>query len=141
MKCNETAEAGSERGSVEMIQDRIREASQQSSNARIARLTGFNCETVRRYLGSGTPSLAFVLKVCEVWNLRADWLLFGTTPRARAEQFLESDGSHDPESAVALVRQLLEHASSVEDRSRNSGRALPSVRRAVPHRLSVTTGS
>ena len=49
--------------------------------AEIGRRTALPSESVRRYMTNGAPSLGFVAKVCEVWDLNANWVLFGLGPR------------------------------------------------------------
>lgn len=74
---------------IRALQSRIRAAAAFASNAEIARRTGFNTETVRRYLGPGVPALPFILEVCAVWRLNANWLLFGIDPQHSADSLSE----------------------------------------------------
>lgn len=68
---------------MDSLKARIRQALAPSSCAEIARRTGFNKETVRRYCccDNGIPSLAFIMKLCAEWDLNANWVMFGQEPR------------------------------------------------------------
>ena len=59
---------------IASVQDRIREGTDNETYRDLAHVTGCNSETVRRYMTTGTPSLAFIMAV---WNLSANWVLFG----------------------------------------------------------------
>lgn len=63
----------------EAIRERLREACRGRSLRRIADETGFNHETVRRYLKgeSGIP-VSFVVQVRQCTGVSAQWLLCGS---------------------------------------------------------------
>lgn len=53
---------------------------------RIADRTGFNSESIRRWLcGINDPKLAFIIRVCQVYELNPAYLLMGEMPTRTAE--------------------------------------------------------
>lgn len=64
-------------GAVEGISARLRESVGALPIARVAELTGFHPEAVRRYLSGARPPLWFVRTFCGVMNVNAHWLLCG----------------------------------------------------------------
>jgi transcriptional regulator with XRE-family HTH domain len=51
------------------------------SFVKVANRTGFHSESVRRWLGGDCdPKLVFIMRVCEVYGISANYLLFGTAP-------------------------------------------------------------
>lgn len=79
---------------------RLREAVAGRSNRFVATHTGYNEETVRRYLRDGGPSAEFLAAVCRVFGVNAEWLLLGNgsiRPTARTDggaAMSESDQDH-----------------------------------------------
>ncbi|MBX3385387.1 MAG: hypothetical protein KF768_02325 [Phycisphaeraceae bacterium] len=59
------------------ISDRLALAFEGVPTPRLAKLTGFNHETVRRYLSGQNPPLRFVMSVCERFDLNPNWVLLG----------------------------------------------------------------
>ncbi len=59
------------------IVDRMNDTADGLTNAAVADRTGFNQETVRRYLISGPPGAEFLRAFCKAFNVSADWLLLG----------------------------------------------------------------
>lgn len=64
-------------GATQSLRDRLHIAMRGHSCRAIARLTEHNPETVRRYMATGTPSVVFLIRVCDVTGVRAEWLLLG----------------------------------------------------------------
>ena len=73
---------------------RIRRGTGLSNYSKLARATGCNAETVRRYMTTGVPNLAFIKAVCQSWNLSANWVLFGVGPK------------HDLYSTSHVIREI-----------------------------------
>lgn len=63
------------------LTERLRQTTEGHSYAHVARVTGCNSETVRRYLNGGTPSVEFIAAVAAHFHVSADWLLLGRGPR------------------------------------------------------------
>lgn len=59
------------------LAQRLRDAVGSRSNRFVATVTGYNEETVRRYLRDGGPSAEFLASVCREFGVSADWLLLG----------------------------------------------------------------
>ena len=62
------------------LAQRLRDAVGSRSNRFVATITGYNEETVRRYLRDGGPSAEFLASVCREFGVSADWLLLGLGP-------------------------------------------------------------
>ena len=62
------------------LAQRLRETVGARSNRFVATVTGYNEETVRRYLRDGGPSAEFLAAVCREFGVSADWLLLGIGP-------------------------------------------------------------
>ncbi len=62
------------------LAQRLRDAVGSRSNRFVATVTGYNEETVRRYLRDGGPSAEFLASVCREFGVSADWLLLGAGP-------------------------------------------------------------
>jgi len=43
--------------------------------------SGVHCETVRRYLRHGRPSIFFVASLCRAMNISPEWMFLGTGPK------------------------------------------------------------
>ncbi|MFG0275287.1 MAG: helix-turn-helix domain-containing protein [Phycisphaerales bacterium] len=67
------------------LHDRICSVVEGLSFRELAECTGLNAETIRRYVRGADPSVAFIARLCEVFDLSAEWLLFGRGPRDRAD--------------------------------------------------------
>lgn len=68
------------------LAQRLRDAVGSRSNRFIATVTGYNEETVRRYLRDGGPSAEFLASVCREFGVCADWLLLGVGPMRPANR-------------------------------------------------------
>lgn len=66
------------------LAQRLRDAVGSRSNRFVATITGYNEETVRRYLRDGGPSAEFLASVCREFGVSADWLLLGMGPMRHA---------------------------------------------------------
>ncbi len=97
------------------IRDRLRLAIGEERYAEIGRRTGFPSETVRRHLTRGAPSLTFVARVCEVWDLNANWVLFGLGPRDRRNLTAHVVCELKPEGLAELLGRLLRSAEATGD--------------------------
>lgn len=62
------------------LAQRLRDAVGSRSNRFVATVTGYNEETVRRYLRDGGPSAEFLASVCREFGVCAEWLLLGAGP-------------------------------------------------------------
>jgi DNA-binding phage protein len=113
---------------VAELRSRIRLVSRNASVAEIARTTGFKGETVRRYLSCTTPSLPFIMKVCEVWELNANWLIFGIGPRYALD--LDELPEHGPQADAFIVENI---ARLLQQTGRQGVR--------TPHRYVAAAGS
>ncbi len=82
------------------LTERLRQTTQGHSYAHVARVTGCNSETVRRYLNGGTPSVEFIAAVAAQFHVSADWLLLGRGPRRPTAATSQSQA---PPEAVAGV--------------------------------------
>lgn len=51
----------------------------------LAARTGYNRETVRRYLRGGMPPVGFIVTVSVVFDCSLNWLLLGCPPRAASD--------------------------------------------------------
>lgn len=60
---------------------RLTDLTKDDTIASLADETGFNRETVRRYLSRGRPSAEFVRVLCEAKGVSANWLLLGQGKR------------------------------------------------------------
>lgn len=67
------------------ISERLHQVLGEATFADIARATGCNSETVRRYMRGGTPSVEFVIGVGRHYGVSLDWLLLGQGTRSRPE--------------------------------------------------------
>lgn len=63
------------------LRARLREVLRAHSFAEIAKVAGVSAESARRYCTCATPSVQFLGAICRHWNINANWLLFGHTPR------------------------------------------------------------
>lgn len=59
------------------IRDRLGFALGSQSNRSVARRTGYNTETVRRYRQTGNTKATFIASVALAYGINADWLLTG----------------------------------------------------------------
>lgn len=59
------------------LHDRMRMVVGNRTYAAVARATGCNDETVRRYLSGGRVSVDFIIALAECYGVSADWLLLG----------------------------------------------------------------
>lgn len=89
------------------IKDRLREGTEHATYAYIARRTRHNPETVRRQLVEGTPSTLLLCRICQAWNLNANWLLFGVEPRYEQDPLAQlSSWLADDDAADAFIELL-----------------------------------
>src|SRR5690242_12763922 len=66
------------------LSERLRVVCGDFSFAEFARWTGFNHETVRRYVqGESSPSPVFLAVLCDTFGYSPEWLLMGTGPERR----------------------------------------------------------
>ncbi len=65
----------------EDVAARMQEACGELSFSEIARRTGSNRETVRRYMTQGKPTVAFVAAICEHFGISPTWLILGRGPK------------------------------------------------------------
>ncbi len=66
------------------ISARVRSAVAGLKYSEVARQTGFNDETTRRYLrGHARPSVEFLVSLCTTMDISPDWLLLGKGPKRR----------------------------------------------------------
>lgn len=87
------------------LQERLQSVCRPFSFREIADLTGSNHESVRRYLNGQNPGVLFVIRLCEVLHISADWLLLGRgTPMYLAESAKVND-----ESLTRTLDALGEH--------------------------------
>ncbi len=71
----------SEDAGIAGVRLRIRQGTGIANYRELARATGCNAETVRRYMTVGVPNLGFIMAVCKSWNISANWVLFGVGPQ------------------------------------------------------------
>ena len=64
---------------------RLKDAVGPISYADLADRTGYNRETVRRFMRGGTPSVGFVVAVSVEFDCSLNWLLLGYPPRAAGD--------------------------------------------------------
>lgn len=58
-----------------LLASRLRSVFGAISNREIASRTNHNHETVRRFMASGSPSVAFLVEVARAYGVSVDWLL------------------------------------------------------------------
>jgi len=95
------------------LHDRICEVVRGLSFRELAEVTGLNAETIRRYVRGADPSVAFVTRLCDAFDLSAEWLLHGRGPQDRgaaAEHALRSAGY--ARLLAALADRLEERAEA-----------------------------
>lgn len=102
----------------------------------IARLTGTNPETTRRYMRSGCPSAQFVARFAEAFQVSTDWLLLGVKSSQIEAAPLKSKGE-----AGSPVEALKEVVARAGERSRPVRRGVLSrPTRAAPRRAATGGG-
>ena len=76
-----------DREELRALSVRVAQACGRLSIRRLARLTGMNAESVRRYRRGDKPSALFLLRLCGVLHLSAEWVLTGRgRPEAAGDQ-------------------------------------------------------
>jgi transcriptional regulator with XRE-family HTH domain len=89
------------------IVERFRSACAGISPTQVARLTGCNKETVRRYLnGQSTPSAEAIAGVCSALGVSADWLLLGRGDPGRTHLLSVMESRPAREALCALASEL-----------------------------------
>ena len=102
------------------VRGRLREACQGRSIRQVADETGFNHETVRRYLkGDGSIPVSFVVAVVESTGVSAEWLLNGSKGVVVVTKdrltLLESI-----EGKARAVSEMMNHFARSEDNVRSA---------------------
>jgi len=91
----------------------------------LARATGQNAETVRRYMKGAMPSMQFLGMVCEVFEVEPQWLLLGEGPRERSAAVdADPDETGTPPILLAIkagVDQLNRRMDVIESALRAQG--------------------
>ena len=110
------------------ISRRFREVAGELTFREVARLTGSNWETTRRYMRSGSPSVRFLARFAEAFGVTADWLLRGVSPEMH----------HEPPARaktppLRLTVEMTNGRLRLTDADANTGRASRS-RRTAPRR-------
>ncbi len=77
-------EARSPQATARTISNRLRRAGGTIPVSRIAAMTGFNAETVRRYMRTNAASVWFLHSFCRVMDVNMRWLLMGEGPMRTA---------------------------------------------------------
>jgi len=94
----------------------------------LARATGQNAETVRRYMKGAMPSMQFLGMVCEAFEVEPQWLLLGEGPRERsATTETQPDEAGVPRILLAIkagVDQISQRLDTIESALR-AQRILP----------------
>jgi len=67
------------------LHERINAVVEGFSIREIAECVGLNAETVRRYVRGAEPSVEFVARLCEAFEIASEWLLFGAGPMRKDE--------------------------------------------------------
>ena len=92
------------------LHDRINSVVAGLSFREVAELTGLNAETIRRYVRGADPSVAFIARLCEVFELSAEWLLFGRGPRDRDDALEHTLRTAGDARLLAALADRLDHA-------------------------------
>lgn len=92
------------------LHDRINSVVAGLSFRELAELTGLNAETIRRYVRGAEPSVAFIARLCEVFGLSAEWLLFGRGPCLRDEAVEHALRTAGYSRLLAALADRLDHA-------------------------------
>jgi transcriptional regulator with XRE-family HTH domain len=91
------------------LNDRINSIVAGLSFRELAELTGLNAETIRRYVRGADPSVAFIARLCEVFELSAEWLLFGRGPRDREDALEHTLHAAGHARLLAALADRLDH--------------------------------
>lgn len=92
------------------ILTRLNQACQGYSIIRVARLTGHNPETTRRYLrGMARPTCEFVSLVGQSTGCRAEWLFYGTGEMYPTENEESEHRRHLAEATTAELFEAIEN--------------------------------
>lgn len=97
----------------ESINARIRRAVGQQSARRIALITGFNHETVRRYLKATSPSPEFLCALIDKFGISGHWLVCGQGPMMLVDALPWALESALPSE---LCEALARHLDRLEER-------------------------
>lgn len=103
------------------LHSRLQAAVGERTFRQLADLTGTHPETVRRYMHGATPSLEFVVAVCDALGVRMEWLVVGSGPMRRSELL-----KHTLERATAaeLLREVAHQLERLDARIRTVERAV-----------------
>jgi transcriptional regulator with XRE-family HTH domain len=115
---------------------RLKQTAGQVTFRQIARVTGTNPETTRRYMRSGCPSAQFIARFAEAFRVSTDWLLLGVRSSQIEAAPLKSKGE-----AGSAVESLKEVVARAGERSRSARRGVLSrPTRAAPRRAASGGG-
>lgn len=118
------------------LASRLKQTAGQITFRQIARATGTNPETTRRYMRSGCPSAQFIARFAEAFQVSTDWLLLG----AKASQ-IEAAPLKPKGEAGSPVEALKEVVARAGERSRPARRGVLSrPTRAAPRRAATGGG-
>ncbi|MEN0020083.1 MAG: helix-turn-helix transcriptional regulator [Planctomycetota bacterium] len=82
------------------LHERLATVAGNQSFREIARQTGLNAETVRRYMQGQAPSAEFLVALCKTLGINAEWLLLGKGP-------MRADDIHEEALKAASAGDLL----------------------------------
>ena len=91
-----------------------------ATNRHVSNITGFNCETVRRYRSSHEPSAAFLVRVSTIWDVDLNWLLGSErgNPKIKRPRVIVAERVQTPKRGVSdgptRGRRSSKRACSVE---------------------------
>ena len=95
------------------IHDRLREIVGNTPLDQLAELSDVHPETVRRYLnGKSTPSVLFVIAVCERFNVNSQWLLTGDGAPRDGEQTKRAVKKASSEDLLNAIADALERLTN-----------------------------
>lgn len=97
----------------ETVIDRLERARHGLSFRDLARLTGCNAESVRRYHRVGSPSYEYIVSFCRALRISPNWLLFG-------EGAPERDNPVNRLLKDASISELFDALSKVYERAENA---------------------
>lgn len=115
---------------------RLKQTAGQITFRQIARLTGTNPETTRRYMRSGCPSAQFIARFAEAFQVSTDWLLLGAKASQIEAAPLKSKG--DAGSAVDALKEVVVRVGARPRAARRQVLSRPT--RAAPRRAATGGG-
>lgn len=84
----------------------------------IAELTGTNSETVRRYMLGQSPSVEFLVAICEAFKINGEWLLCGRGPMkaedVKSHALKTASAGELLQAMVTAIEKLTERMDRVE---------------------------